>query len=184
MKKALFLDRDGVLIKDNHLITQMKQVEFNPDAKELLQLARTKDYIVLVVTNQTVVSRGMLSLDEAQALNQQIMDQLGGVDRSYICPHHPKAHVAEFRKNCECRKPKSGLLLQAQRDFDIELASSWMVGDRPTDIYAAKAVGVRGILLKTNIAEEKLIESDLDLNPKFLIPDQEVKSLKEVVGLL
>lgn len=186
MKKAIFFDRDGVLIEDSHLITSMSQVKLIAGAASLISYCREKGFLTFIVTNQTVVARGLISFDQAVRLNNQILlgirsrEKNAIFDKTYICPHHPNANILEYKVSCECRKPKSGMILQAQREFDIDLDQSWIIGDRLTDVYAGRAVGLKAILLKSDVQKEKLIESDLVLDSDFLNPTIVFDNLSQV----
>lgn len=188
--KAAFLDRDGVLIKDNNLIKNFSEVDIYPGAANAVAQLRQQGYKTFLVSNQTVVSRGILSFAEMQKLNQAILSELkkqnaeATFDEVYLCPHHPSATVEEYRKNCECRKPKAGSLFEAQKSFDIDLKKSLMIGDRLTDVYAGKQAGCQSFLLKTGAHEHPLIETNENLNPAFLKPDQSFNSLSECVQFI
>jgi D-glycero-D-manno-heptose 1,7-bisphosphate phosphatase len=140
MVSAIFLDRDGVIIENrDHYVRSWQDVEFLPGALPALARARGSSYKFVMVTNQSAVGRGILTHSLAAAINDQVLFEIercgGRIDAAYICPHAP-------RDNCECRKPKPGLLLQAARELHIDLASSVMIGDAVTDLQAGQAAGV------------------------------------------
>jgi D-glycero-D-manno-heptose 1,7-bisphosphate phosphatase len=148
----LFLDRDGVLVHDVGLITRAEQLAFAPDVPEALRRAARLGLALVVVTNQTVVARGLCSeaaLDELHAALEQELVRRGAprLSRIYVCPHHPHAQVERYRTTCDCRKPQPGLLLRAARELHVDLAQSFLIGDRASDVAAARACGVTPLLL-------------------------------------
>lgn len=121
-------------------------------------LSRLREYKVVVVTNQSAVGRGLMTIETAQEINNQLVEMIqkghGQIDAVYMCPHAPEAH-------CNCRKPNPGLLLQATQDLSLDLSQSWMIGDAWTDLLAGKAAGVRNVaFVKTGRGNDQL------LNPK------------------
>lgn len=138
---ALFLDRDGVIIENcPDYVRRWEDVHFFPQALGALARIRHSPYKIIVVTNQSPIGRGILPLDTAVALNEQIMDVVrqhnGRIDASYICPDAPGQETG-------CRKPLPGMLLQAARDHALDLSQSIMIGDALTDIQAGRVAGVR-----------------------------------------
>jgi D-glycero-D-manno-heptose 1,7-bisphosphate phosphatase len=143
----VFLDRDGVIVENRDAyIRCWDDVAFVPGAVEALVRLAASPFAVVVVTNQSAVGRGLLSLDEALRINRQIVDVLvragARVDGAYLCPHHPE-------DDCACRKPRPGLLEQAAREHDLDLGRSWLVGDALSDLEAGRAVGARAVLVRT-----------------------------------
>lgn len=145
MLPALFLDRDGVIIENRaHYVRSWEDVQFFPSALTALQLAATLPHRIVIVTNQSAVGRGIISLDDAEALNQQIVHVIesagGRIDGVFLCPHAPD-------ENCNCRKPKPGLLLQAARELPISLKDSVLIGDALSDLLAGQAAGIKDLIL-------------------------------------
>ena len=140
-----------------------------------------------MVSNQTVVSRGILSYNEMIKLNDYILNEIKKqngeaiFDELYFSPFHPKATIEAYRKDSDCRKPRAGMFLKAQEKLDIDFKQSFVIGDRLTDIYAGKSVGCIGIQLLTGSENEPLIESGLELNAEWLRPDFKFKTLFEAV---
>jgi D-glycero-D-manno-heptose 1,7-bisphosphate phosphatase len=156
MLPAIFLDRDGVLIENRpDYVRDWSHVEFLPDAIRALSLSATKNYKIVIVTNQSAVGRGLLSLGTAEEINRLLINSIhhqgGQVDGIYMCPHKPD-------DECSCRKPKPGLLLQAAKDLAVDLGRSWMIGDAWSDVQAGQNAGVRQlVLLKTGRGSEQLL---------------------------
>ncbi len=144
--RAVFLDRDGVLIEDVHLLTSKDRIKILPGVAEALQKLKTFGFYLLVVTNQTVVSRGLCSEDDVNAINSYLNISLKEmIDCFYFCPHHPNADIPNYKVDCDCRKPKPGMLLQAAKDYDLQLTGCWMIGDRISDIVAGEQAGCKTI---------------------------------------
>ncbi len=179
--KAVFLDRDGVLIRDVHLLTRPEQVELFPCVPEALRRLDQAGFVMVVVTNQPVVARGLVSEAEVEAIHRFIARRLGELARPapeafYFCPHHPRATLARYRRACSCRKPAPGMLLQAAADLDLELARSFMIGDRMSDVAAGRFAGCRTVLLETGKHAEAPIESAVPMPPD-LWPDHRCRDL-------
>jgi len=186
-KKAIFLDRDGVLIEDIGLLTSISQIRLADYAVEALRNLAGKEYLLIVVSNQPVIARGLATPKDVEQINQHLGNlflEQGGrrIDAFYYCPHHPNADLTEYRINCQCRKPKAGMLLAAATAFDIELHASHMVGDRISDIIAGQSVGCSTYLLTTGKHLDPPIVSDaIDLSIK---PDHVCTSLLSAVKLI
>jgi len=183
MKAAVFLDRDGVLVEDVHLLSKPADIRV-PDAvpAALVQL-RDAGVLLFVVSNQTVVARGILAESAMKSLHREIevvLQDTGApaLDGFYYCPHHPQATVTAYRVDCDCRKPRPGLLLRAAAEHDIDLARSFMIGDRMTDIIAGASAGCRTVLVETGQHLAPPIETSDPLDDSIL-PDHTCASLFE-----
>ena len=175
MKPAVFLDRDGVLIEDVDLLTQQRQVHILPGVPSALASLSEAGYEFIVVSNQTVVARGLARESDVKRINDFINQKLfesGGphIPAWYFCPHHPNATIAEYKVDCDCRKPKPGLLFRAGEQLQIDLKRSFMIGDRITDILAGKAAGCRTVLVQTGKHLDPPIETSEPINPA-IVPD-------------
>lgn len=153
-ERAFFLDRDGVLVEDVDLLTEASQIRIIPGVVEALQVIHEHGYLSVVVTNQTVISRGLSDESEIGALHDRLREQLveaGAPPLSafYVCPHHPHADVARYRVECACRKPKPGLLERASDEMGIDLSMSFMIGDRLSDVAAGKSAGCTTVLVES-----------------------------------
>jgi len=161
---AVFLDRDGVLIKDIHLLTNPEDIRVLEGVPQALRSLKQAGFKLIVVSNQTVVARGLLTEQEVYAINaemERLLKQAGGphLDGFYFCPHHPNATLPAYRIACECRKPRPGLLLRAAGEHNLDLSASFMVGDRITDIIAGARAGCRTVLVQTGKHVEPPIET-------------------------
>jgi D-glycero-D-manno-heptose 1,7-bisphosphate phosphatase len=145
MQSAIFLDRDGVIIRNRHTyIRSLGQISFyRSSLSALAKLSRLPTRLI-IVTNQSAIGRGLLSPEDAERINRFIMDKIescgGRIDGLFMCPHHPQ--IA-----CDCRKPAPGLLQQAAHDLDIDLRESVMIGDALSDLQAGQNAGVRQTIL-------------------------------------
>ena len=157
MHPAIFLDRDGVIIENRaNYIRKWADVVFYPKALAALARMYSSPYKIIIVTNQSVVGRNIISKQAAMAINQQILKVItaagGRIEGIYMCPHAPQ-------DQCDCRKPNPGLLLQAAKDLDIDLQSSAMIGDAWSDLLAGQNAGVGHlILVLTGRGEEQASE--------------------------
>ncbi len=183
--KAIFLDRDGVIVRDNGPLSSVNNIEILEDVAGALDILRLNGFKIIMVSNQSVVSRGIISFDEMVTINNKILDLIKDenpnafFDDVYFSPFHPSATVMAYRQDSECRKPRSGMLLSAQKKFNIDFQRSFIIGDRLSDVYAGNHVGCTSILLKTGAESEPFIETSLVLEEKFLIPDFVFWNLKE-----
>jgi len=148
---AVFLDRDGTVVREVNYLTAIEQVEILPGVAHALRLLRGHGFKLVIVTNQSVVARGLLSEADLQKIHAEIINRLShegaALDGIYYCPHHPTEGICEYRMVCDCRKPKTGLIKRAAMDFQLDPALSYVVGDQLTDIELANAVGATGILV-------------------------------------
>lgn len=151
MKQALFLDRDGVINVDHGYVHSPNQVDFIDGIFELVKYAKAANFIVVIVTNQAGIGRGYYTEEEFHNLMEWMKDRFverdGLIDAIYYCPYHPEYGIGEYKRDSECRKPNPGMLLQAKRDFDIDMERSVFIGDKPSDIYAGRKAGVGNLLL-------------------------------------
>ncbi|KAF6675258.1 D-glycero-beta-D-manno-heptose 1,7-bisphosphate 7-phosphatase [Pantoea sp. EKM21T] len=143
---AIFLDRDGTLNVDNGYVHEIDDFQFIDGTIEALQQLKAMGFALVVVTNQSGIARGMFTEDTFMRLTEwmdwSLADRDVDLDGIYFCPHHPEATVAEFRQACDCRKPQPGMLLTAQEELNIDMAASYMVGDKLEDMLAGQAAGV------------------------------------------
>lgn len=157
-RQAAFLDRDGVINRDRAYVSRWEDFEFVPGAVDAMRRLKQAGYALVVVTNQSGIARGYYSEAQYQALTaamqQALLDAGAAVDAVYHCPHHPKGKVAELAIDCDCRKPAPGMILRAAKELNLSLADSILVGDKPSDIEAARAAGVgRAYIVQSDNAE-------------------------------
>jgi len=150
---AVFLDRDGTINIEKNYLYRVEDFELLPGASEGIALLCRAGYRIIVVSNQSGVGRGYYTEADVQHLHQhldQILKQSGAVvDAYYYCPHHPEQGIGEYRSACACRKPLPGMIIQAAADLDIDLARSFMIGDKLADVHAGTAAGCTPLLVRT-----------------------------------
>ena len=146
-KPAVFLDRDGVINKDNGYVSEIDDFEFLEGAIEACIALKEKGYLLVVVTNQSGIARGLFSEEQFHTLTEwmdwSMADRGVDLDGIYYCPHHSEAGIGDFKIECECRKPKPGMLNNAIDDLKIDIENSILVGDKVSDIQAGIAAGVK-----------------------------------------
>jgi histidinol-phosphate phosphatase family protein len=159
-QRAVFLDRDGTLIPDRDCLRSADALELLPGVAAAIQQLNLAGWRTVVVTNQPVIAKGFCNEAELQNIHNKLESLLGlehaFLDRIYFCPHHPEkgfpGERPELKIECDCRKPKTGLVQKAVAELNIDLAQSWFVGDTTTDVQTAKNAGVKSILLRTGHA--------------------------------
>ena len=153
-RPAVFLDRDGTLIQERDYLADPAGVLLLDGVPEALRRLRVAGYVLVVVTNQSGIARGLYSLADYRAVAQRVDEVLDGEgvlpDATYFCPHHP-----EFTGPCECRKPRPGMYLRAEKDLDLDLPASYFVGDRVKDVLPALELRGTGILVRTGYGESE-----------------------------
>ena len=155
-QKAIFLDRDGTINKYVGFLRKIDEMELLPGVPEAIKEINKSGYLAIVVTNQPVIARGEVSFSELENIHNKMETLLGKegayIEGIYFCPHHPhkgyEGEVVELKIDCNCRKPKPGLLLKAAEDFNIDLEKSYMIGDSDSDVQAGEAAGCKSIKIK------------------------------------
>jgi D-glycero-D-manno-heptose 1,7-bisphosphate phosphatase len=152
-RAAVFIDRDGTLTEEVGYVNHPRRLRLLPRSAEAVRRLNAAGVATVVVTNQAGVARGYFSEDVLQATHAGLVAELkqagAHLDGIYVCPHHPTEGRPPFRADCDCRKPKPGLLVRAAADLDLDLAASTVVGDKASDLALAPAVGARSVLVLT-----------------------------------
>ena len=177
---AIFLDRDGTINVDHGYVHEVDQFQFIDGVIDALHELKKMGFALVLLTNQSGIARGKFTEDQFMQLTEwmdwSLADRGVDLDGIYYCPHHPDAGEGEYRQQCDCRKPQPGMFISAQRHLHIDMAASYMVGDKVEDMQAAQAAGVgTKVLVKTGkpVTEEGekladwLIDSLADL-PKTI----------------
>lgn len=179
-RPAAFLDRDGVLNEDRGYVHRWEDFAFLPGVIDALRRLQQKGYLLVVITNQSAVARGLCSEADVLALHERMCAflreqgiELAGI---YYCPHHPQGSVSDYAIVCSCRKPEPGMILRAAREHGIDLSRSLLVGDKLSDLEAGRAAGIPSLYLVVLPGQEK----DLTAFPGA----EQVSSLEEVVERL
>ena len=172
---AVFLDRDGTIIEEVQYLGHSDGVVLLPGAARAIRTLKENDFLVVVVSNQSGVGRGYFSEADVEEVNRKLSADLGSegaeIDAFYCCPHHPQAAIETYRVECHCRKPKPGMLEQAARELDIDLAGSFVVGDKLTDVEAGHRAGCHAVLVLTGYGSQELERLDDQGRPEFVASD-------------
>ena len=172
---AVFLDRDGTLNEDAGYLERIERLRLFPWSLEAVRLLRQAGYAVVVVTNQTGVGRGMLREEFVGETLDFLQARLGAIgqrlDGHYCCPHDPHAPLEAYRRACDCRKPRPGMVLQAARDLDLDLGRSVAVGDKWSDVALARNTGMRGLLVRTGYGATQEAAPREGLSADAVVPD-------------
>jgi D-glycero-D-manno-heptose 1,7-bisphosphate phosphatase len=150
-QKALFLDRDGIINIDKRYLYKIEDFVFVDGIFDICRYYQDRGYMIFVITNQSGIARGYYSEGDLDILHSWMVDRFRDMsititDISY-CPHHSKYGIGDYRLNCECRKPKPGMILELAKRYDIDLPNSLLIGDKPTDIEAGKEAGIKENIL-------------------------------------
>lgn len=142
MNKAFFLDRDGVInINKGHIISKNSIILF-PDMEKALQYMKNRDYVIIIITNQSSIGRGLIDENQLNSIHQYLKEKISKknvfIDDIHFCPHHPKYGIGKYKINCKCRKPNNKLIEDAILKWNIDRSKSFMIGDNLSDYKAAK----------------------------------------------
>lgn len=178
-KKAVFLDRDGTINEEINYLSKIEQLKILPKVSSAIKLLNENDFLVIMITNQSGVARGLFTMDTLDDINKHLVNMLQSegakIDGIFICPHHP-----DF--GCDCRKPKTGLLKEAASKFEIDLSSSYMIGDKYTDLKTGVNSGCKTILVLTGYGKEEAEKTeDWDFEPDFVAGDL-FQAAKWIIG--
>lgn len=181
-KSAVFIDRDGTLIVDAEYLSDPDKLELFEESAAALKKLNEANILAIIVTNQSGVARGYFDENNVHLLNHKLSDELNKqnarLDAVYYCPHHKNGTIEKYKKECDCRKPKTGLIKQAQNDFkEINLNKSYVIGDKASDIELAKNAGCKSILVKTGYGKQVLKGS----YQKYIEPDFIAENMKDAV---
>ncbi|MFW6147354.1 MAG: D-glycero-alpha-D-manno-heptose-1,7-bisphosphate 7-phosphatase [Thermodesulfobacteriota bacterium] len=153
MRPAVFIDRDGTINQEIGYINHISRFILLPKVAEAISLLNKHNRLVLITSNQSGVARGYFPIELVREINDRMIQTLkeenARIDGIYFCPHHPDGELREYKKACRCRKPDIGFIEAAQRDFDIDMKKSYVIGDRWLDIAFAHNAHLPGILVLT-----------------------------------
>jgi D-glycero-D-manno-heptose 1,7-bisphosphate phosphatase len=151
LKKAVFIDKDGTLIPDLSYNVHCDKIVISTPTIGALKYLSALNYKLIIVTNQSGIARGLLTEDEILKVRDHITELLSFygvvIDGFYFCPHLPNGVITQYATDCDCRKPKPGMLFRAAADHKVDLSNSWMIGDKLTDVTAGLAAGCKTILI-------------------------------------
>jgi D-glycero-D-manno-heptose 1,7-bisphosphate phosphatase len=159
LRRAVFLDRDGTLIEDVGYLDSPDKIKPIQESIKAVKFFNKAKYKTIIVSNQSGVARGYFSEDTAKLINSRVIklfsEQGAIIDAVYYCPHHPRYGNQNYRKDCECRKPKPGMILKAVKEHNIDLSKSIMIGDKYTDIRTGKNLHMLSILVLTGYGKQE-----------------------------
>ena len=176
-KPAVFIDRDGTINEQMGYINHVSRFILLPGAAEAVRLLNGHGYLAIVVSNQSGVGRGYFPIELVHDVHEYMKSLLekegAAVDGIYFCPHHPEALVPEYRIDCNCRKPKTGLIEKACEDFDIDMKNSYVIGDRCSDIELADRSDLKGLMVKTGygLGDIEYVLPNTSFEPVYIAKD-------------
>ncbi|MGB7295062.1 MAG: HAD family hydrolase [Candidatus Aminicenantales bacterium] len=176
MKKAVFLDRDGTLNVDVGYPSRYDQIDIYPQSFEAVRKFNREGLLVVVITNQSGVGRGLLTEDDLQDIHARLSAAFSQhdarIDAIYYCPHYALSADPRYRKECDCRKPRPGLARRAAADLGIDLGSSYMIGDKTEDVLLGMNIGAVSVLVLTGSGRESLSQlREQKINPSHVASD-------------
>jgi D-glycero-D-manno-heptose 1,7-bisphosphate phosphatase len=181
-RPAIFMDRDGTLSHEVGYVNHLSRFRLYSWTVDAVRLINRSGFLAVVVTNQAGVARGYFPESLVHDVHASLRASLAGggahLDAVYFCPHHPSVGEPPYRLDCDCRKPRPGLLRRAERELDVDLGHSWVIGDRLGDLKLAWSVGARGALVKTGYG---LGEWERDVRNHEQAPDLVAENLLEAV---
>lgn len=183
MNKAVFLDRDGTLNEDPGYLGDPKQLKlFSDTAKSLALLKNNYNFLLIVISNQSGVARGLISIKDVEAVNDEINKQLQKynvkIDAFYFCPFHPDFNS---EVECKCRKPSPKMIYDAAKDYNIDLTQSYFVGDTISDLECGKNAGVKSILVKTGYGAKSFYALNKENNFSTFVADNLYEASKFII---
>lgn len=160
MRNCIFLDRDGTINQEVGYLCSKEQIKILDGAAEGIRKWNENGFLVIMVSNQSGIARGYFSMETAQQINTEIIKRLKSkgarIDDVYLCPHHKEGIIPEYAVCCTCRKPLPGMIWKARDQYQIDLSQSYMIGDKESDLAAARNAGCRGILVMTGYGEQEV----------------------------
>jgi D-glycero-D-manno-heptose 1,7-bisphosphate phosphatase len=176
-RPAVFIDRDGTLTEEVGYVNHPRRLKLLPRSVQAIRRLNTAGVAAVVATNQAGVARGYFSEDVLRAVNDEMVAQLkradAHLDGVYVCPHHPTEGAPPFRADCQCRKPRPGLILRAAAELGLDLQASVVVGDKASDLLVARALGMPGVLVLTGygLGEWEYRRASLPVVPDYVAAD-------------
>ena len=184
-QKAILLDRDGVINKNVKDMKTPEQLDIIEGVPEAIKKINDAGYLAIIVTNQPTISKGFLTFEDMDKIHEKMNKELAQhdahIDAIYMCPHHPEkgfaGEIPELKIDCNCRKPKPGLLTDAIKEYNIDKQHSWMIGDSMTDVAAGKNAGIKTVYVSSGAGSGRKDEKDY----AHIVPDMTCVDLLEAV---
>ncbi len=185
MTRAVFLDRDGVIIREPpHYIHKLSQLNFIPKSADAIRLLNENGFTVVITTNQAGIAHGYFREEDTLTFNSAMIERLAQegarIDAIYYCPHHPEAKIEKYRIDCDSRKPKPGMLTRAEKELNVDFKRSFLIGDKRSDIEAGKRVGCKTIMVRTGHGAEELKSNRIECD---YIADDLYDAVEYVISL-
>ena len=186
-RPAVFIDRDGTISEEVGYINHPSRFRVFPYSAEAIRILNEAGWLAILITNQAGVARGYFSEDVIHKVHDQLTRDLQNhsarLDAIYYCAHHPSVGEPPYRSDCDCRKPKTGLIEQAAKDFEIDLAASWMAGDRYSDVELARNAGLRSAFVLSGYGRgEWEYQSQAWAQRPDLVCENLLEAVKSIVG--
>jgi D-glycero-D-manno-heptose 1,7-bisphosphate phosphatase len=175
MRPAVFLDRDGTMLEEAGYLDRLERLVFFPFTIDAIRLLNRGGFAVVLVTNQSGVGRGMYSEELVvrahRLVDERVAEAGGRIDGYYYCPHHPLAEIEKYRCDCDCRKPRPGMVRKAAADLDLDLTRSFAIGDKWTDVQVGQSAGGKGILVRTGYGRSSEMAPAPGVRPVLVADD-------------
>ncbi|MEI7640280.1 MAG: HAD family hydrolase [bacterium] len=185
MVKAVFIDRDGTLIKEAEYASSLKEIKVFQKSFKAVKLLKAAGYKVIIITNQSGVARGYFPETFVKKAHTFITEQFAEkgikLDAFYYCPHYKDSKIAKYKKVCDCRKPKPGMVLKAKKRFNLDLSASFSMGDKLSDVKLGKNTGMHTILVQTGYGKKEIKKIDKASQPDFVAKDI-AEAVKWILG--
>jgi D-glycero-D-manno-heptose 1,7-bisphosphate phosphatase len=185
-RPAVFIDRDGTISEEVGYVNHLSRFRLFPYSSEAIRILNNNDWLAILITNQAGVARGYFSEELIVNVHDQLKRDLqdAQLDAIYYCAHHPSVGEPPYRVDCDCRKPKTGLIDRAVKDFQIDLSASWMVGDRYSDIELARNAGLRSAFLLSGYGRgEWEYQRDSWKHQSDIVCDNLLEAVKMIVNM-
>ena len=183
--RAVFIDRDGTLNEDIGYVSAPDELVIYPWAAEAVRMINESGLLTIVITNQSGIARGMYSEATLGSIHSRMIEELASkgarIDAVYYCPHHPDVGDARYRTACDCRKPRTGMLDRAAREHDVDLAQSFVIGDKASDMKLAENAGARAALVLTGYGRETLAHPDRWPCAPEIVAENLLEAVKQIL---
>lgn len=187
MTPAIFIDRDGTLNEDIGYVSAPEQLIIYPYAAQAVRLINESGMKAIIITNQSGIARGLYDEEMLGAIHDLLIEELARegarIDAVYYCPHHPRIGDERYRKACDCRKPQTGMLVEAARAHSIDLEHSYVIGDKASDINLATNAGARGALVMTGYGRETLRNLSAWPCSPAIVADDALEAVKRILDI-
>jgi D-glycero-D-manno-heptose 1,7-bisphosphate phosphatase len=183
-RPAVFFDRDGTLNEEVEFLSAPEQLRLIPGAGRAVRAVNENGFLAVVISNQSGIARGLFTEADLIPIHAKFRQELGAngarIDRIYYCPHHPTAGIPPYRVDCECRKPRPGMLRRAEEEMGVDLSGSYVIGDRTVDVLAGRNAGAKGILVLTGYG----VTAAGECREQGIVPDYIAPSVGEAVNFI